>query len=76
MFSIFKSDPIKKLKKAHAKKLEEAMHAQRNGDMRSFATITNEAEALKQKIQKLQQESVKKLRFILPHTSLPFQLQH
>jgi hypothetical protein len=55
MFSFFKSDPVKKLKKAHAKKLEQAMHAQRNGDIRSFASITNEAEELKREIQKLQQ---------------------
>ncbi|WP_438971540.1 DUF6435 family protein [Methylophaga sp.] len=54
MFSLFKSDPIKKLKKAHAKKLEQAMHAQRNGDIRSFSTLTTEAEQLKQEIQKLQ----------------------
>lgn len=57
MLSFFKSDPLKKLKKAHAKKLEQAMHAQRNGDIRNFATITNEAEELKREIQKLQQDS-------------------
>lgn len=60
MLSLFKSDPIKKLKKAHAKKLEEAMYAQRNGDMRSFASITTEAEKLKQEIQKLQQDLIQK----------------
>lgn len=57
MLSFFKSVPLKKLKKAHANKLEQAMHAQRNGDIRSFATITSEAEELKREIQKLQQES-------------------
>lgn len=57
MFTFLKSDPVKKLKKVHAKKLEQAMHAQRNGDMRSFATITNEAEEIKREIQKLQQDS-------------------
>ncbi|MTI63532.1 DUF6435 family protein [Methylophaga sp.] len=57
MLSFFKSVPLKKLKKAHAKKLEQAMHAQRKGDIRSFATITSEAEELKREIQKLQQES-------------------
>jgi len=60
MFSLFKPDPVKKLKKAHAKKLEQAFHAQRNGDIRGFASITSEAEALKQEIQKLQQDSTDK----------------
>lgn len=57
MFSFLKPDPVKKLKKAHAKKLEQAFHAQRNGDMRSFASLTSEAEALKQEIQKRQKDS-------------------
>lgn len=57
MFSLFKSDPVKKLKKAHAKKLEEAMHAQRNGDMRRFASITAEAEQLKSEIKNLEADS-------------------
>ena len=55
MFSFFKSDPVKKLKKERAKKLEQAMHAQRNGDMRSYASITTETEKLLQEIQKLEQ---------------------
>lgn len=54
MFSLFRSDPVKKLKKERAKKLEQAMHAQRNGDMRSYASITSEAEKLLQEIQKLE----------------------
>ena len=56
MFSLFKSDPVKKLKKARAKKLEQAMQAQRNGDMRSFASITSEADKLWQEVQKLEQD--------------------
>ena len=56
MFSLFKSDPVKKLNKARAKKLEQAMHAQRNGDMRSFASITSEADLLWQQIQKLEKD--------------------
>jgi len=54
MFSLFKSDPVKKLKKQHASVLEKAMHAQRNGDIRSYSTLTEEAEALHQQIQALQ----------------------
>jgi len=57
MFSFFKSDPLKKLQRERAKKLEQAMHAQRNGDMRSYAAITSEAEQLQQEIQKLEQGS-------------------
>ncbi|MFT5709297.1 MAG: hypothetical protein ACI9ES_003605 [Oceanospirillaceae bacterium] len=60
MFSLFKSDPVKKLKKVRAKKLEQAMHAQRNGDMRSFASITSEADKLWQEVQKLEQDLSKK----------------
>lgn len=44
MFSIFKSDPTKKLKKQHALKLEQAMLAQRKGDIRTYAQLTFEAE--------------------------------
>jgi len=44
MFSLFKKDPIKKLAKLHSIKLEEAMHAQRKGDMRLFAQLSAEAD--------------------------------
>ena len=54
MFSIFKSDPIKKLKKAYAFKLEKAMYAQRNGDIRSYSMITAEAELIADKIKALE----------------------
>ncbi|MFA3790862.1 DUF6435 family protein [Aliiglaciecola sp. SL4] len=50
MFSIFKSDPTKKLKKQHAVKLEKAMHAQRNGDIKSYSQLTYEAEEIYTKI--------------------------
>ena len=55
MFGIFKSDPIRKLKKQHAKKLEEAMFAQRKGDIRSYSFLTVEAEDIYQQIEKLEQ---------------------
>lgn len=50
MFSLFKSDPTKKLKKQHAKLLEQAMHAQRNGDIRSYSKLVTDAEALYKQI--------------------------
>ena len=54
MFSIFKKDPIKKLDKAYEDKLEQAMLAQRNGDIKAYAMITAEAEKLGEKIRELQ----------------------
>ncbi|GAA6186149.1 DUF6435 family protein [Aliiglaciecola sp. NS0011-25] len=62
MFSIFKSDPTKKLKKEHALKLEQAMHAQRKGDIRSYSQLTYEAEEIYSKILTIEasQESLRK----------------
>jgi hypothetical protein len=54
MFSIFKKDPLKKLNKLYEAKLEEAMHAQRRGDIKSYAMITAEADKIKVKILKLE----------------------
>ncbi|WP_448564764.1 DUF6435 family protein [Thalassotalea ganghwensis] len=54
MFSIFKRDPIKQLDKRYEQKLEEAMHAQRNGDIKSYSMITEEAEKIKSEILALQ----------------------
>ena len=50
MFSIFKSDPRKKLNKQHDQKLEQAMHAQRNGDIKTYSQLTYEADQINQKI--------------------------
>ena len=54
MFSIFKKDPVKKLNKLYEAKLEQAMHAQRNGDIQSYAMITAEAEKISVQIQALE----------------------
>jgi hypothetical protein len=54
MFSLFKKDPIKKLNKSYEAKLEQAMHAQRNGDIKSYAMITAEAEKIALKIKELE----------------------
>ncbi|MGY4878401.1 DUF6435 family protein [Vreelandella aquamarina] len=53
MFGLFKRDPKKKLQQDYEKKLEEAMLASRNGDMRANATLTEEANALLAEINKL-----------------------
>ena len=55
MFSLFKSDPIKKLRKAYDIKLEQAMLLQRNGDIRNYSTKTAEAEAIWAQIEALEE---------------------
>ncbi|NRD72349.1 Lacal_2735 family protein [Shewanella sp. VB17] len=59
MFSLFKNDPIKKLEKLYAAKLEQAMHAQRNGDIKSYSMITAEAEKIEIQIIALEQSTTK-----------------
>lgn len=54
MFSLFKSDPIKKLRKSYHAKLEQAMLAQRGGDIRTYSTLTAEAEKIKEEIDALE----------------------
>lgn len=56
MFSLFKSDPVKKLKKQLAQKQEQAMLAQRSGDLRKFAAITEESDVLMKEIERLESE--------------------
>ncbi|GIU02865.1 MULTISPECIES: DUF6435 family protein [Shewanella] len=50
MFSIFKSNPLKKLNQRYAAKLEQAMHAQRKGDIRAYSMLTAEAEQIENQI--------------------------
>ena len=57
MFSFLKRDPVKKLNKLYEKKLEEAMHAQRNGDIKSYSLITAEAEQIFTEIKSLQNKN-------------------
>lgn len=57
MFGLLKRDPVKKLRKAYDQKLEQAMLAQRKGDMRLFADLTEESEKLWQQIEQLQAKS-------------------
>jgi hypothetical protein len=55
MFSFLKADPAKKLNKAYRAKLEEALKAQRNGNIRGYSMLTEESDAIWQQIQKLEQ---------------------
>lgn len=56
MLGFLKPDPLKKLNKAYDEKLEAAMKCQRNGDIRQYSILTEEADALYQRIQALQAE--------------------
>ncbi len=51
--SLFSRDPKKKLKKAYQQKMEKAMHALRNGDVRENAKLVAEAEQMRLEIEKL-----------------------
>lgn len=51
MFSFLKSDPLKKLRKQYNEKLEQAMNAQRNGDIKTYSFLTEEAESLHKQIE-------------------------
>jgi hypothetical protein len=53
MFNLFKADPQKKLQKAYEDKLSEAMKAQRNGDIRTYSALQEEAEAIYAKLENL-----------------------
>ncbi len=57
MFSLFKKDPAKKLKKSYMLKLEQAMKAQRNGDIKAYSYITSEADVLHKQILKLEEQT-------------------
>ncbi|ATX77079.1 MAG: DUF6435 family protein [Reinekea forsetii] len=57
MFSMFKSDPTKKLKKQYEAKLQEAMEAQRGGDIRSYSMLSEEADGLYKQFLAAEQEA-------------------
>lgn len=57
LFSFFKTDPTKKLRKNHERKLEEALNAQRNGNIRAYSMLTLEAEKLWADIEKMESEN-------------------
>ncbi|WP_306521176.1 DUF6435 family protein [Rheinheimera sp.] len=53
MFNWLKPDPVKKLRRQYDAKLEQAMLAQRSGNLRLFADLTAESEALWQQLEVL-----------------------
>lgn len=54
MFSIFKSDPIKKLEKKYQQLSEDAMNAQRNGNIELYSQLTFQAEEVLKEIDSLE----------------------
>lgn len=57
MFNFFKRNPLQELQKAYENKLTEAMQAQRNGDIRAYSTLQEEAEAIYAKLEALDKAS-------------------
>ena len=53
MFSLFKSDPIKKLEKEINIALERARDIQRSGDIKGFAIKMGEIEEMQKKLENL-----------------------
>ena len=56
MFGLFKKDPLKKLEEQYRKKSEEAINAQRNGDIETFSQLSFEADKLLKELEKLESE--------------------
>ncbi|MHA7878949.1 MAG: DUF6435 family protein [Saccharospirillum sp.] len=53
MFGWLKPDPVKKKQKEYETLLGKAMAAQRNGDIRTYSLLTEQANALHQEIETL-----------------------
>ncbi|HBF70919.1 MAG: hypothetical protein CL595_01215 [Alteromonas sp.] len=57
MFNLFKSNPTKKLRRQYDKLLERAMHAQRNGDIKTYSMLTAESETLYKQIEAIENKN-------------------
>ncbi len=53
MFSFFKNNSVEKLKKRHSMLCEQAMQAQRRGDIKTYSLLTAEAEEIFEQIKTL-----------------------
>jgi Family of unknown function (DUF6435) len=60
MFSFLKKDPIKELTNERNKLLEEAMHIQRSGDLKLYATKMEAIDKLEKEIEAIQLKTEKK----------------
>lgn len=56
MFSFLKSDPVKKLDKEYGQLLEQAMQAQRNGDIMLYSQLTAQAEEVRVKMEQIKEK--------------------
>jgi hypothetical protein len=56
MFGFLKRDPLKQLNKEYGQILEQAMHAQRNGDIEGYSRLSEKADALYKEIQQLESQ--------------------
>lgn len=56
MFNFLKKDTTKALQKAYERKLTEAQQAQRNGDIRTYSMLSEEADSLYKMIQSAKAE--------------------
>lgn len=56
MFGFLKKDPLKQLNKEYGRLLEQAMHAQRNGDIEGYSTLSERADAVYKEIQQLESQ--------------------
>lgn len=57
--NLFKSDPLKKLKKEYKTLLEKGVFYQRNGKIKEFAEISAKAENIYKEIERLENEKIK-----------------
>ncbi|HET8963556.1 MAG TPA: DUF6435 family protein [Chitinophagales bacterium] len=53
MFQLFKKDPVKNLQKEYQQILEKARDAQRKGDIKGFALLTEKSEEVLKQIDSL-----------------------
>ena len=58
MFSLFRKDQTKQLNKLLSQKLEQAMHAQRNGDIRKYSQLSFEADEIDKKISQIEADNL------------------
>jgi hypothetical protein len=57
MFSFLKKDPLSKLNKQYSSLLEQALVAQRKGDIRTYSDLSSKAEAVADKIDALKKQT-------------------
>jgi hypothetical protein len=57
MFGLFKSNPTKKMRKQYDTLLEKAMHAQRNGDIKTYSLLTAQSEKLWKEIETIEKNT-------------------